>query len=33
MSNLMQVTKDILGIIFEEEVGQLGVLHHSFPCG
>lgn len=33
MSDFVQVTEDILGVIFEEEVGQLGVLRHSFPCG
>lgn len=33
MSDLMQVTEDILGVIFKEEVGQLGVLRYSFPCG
>lgn len=33
MSDLVQITEDILGVIFEEEVGQLGVLWHPFPCG
>lgn len=33
MSDLVQVTEDILGVVFEEEVGQLGVLGHAFPRG
>lgn len=33
MADLVQVTEDILGVIFEEEVGQLGVLRYPFPCG
>lgn len=33
MSDLVQVTEDILGVIFEEKVSQLGVLRHSFPRG
>lgn len=33
MSDLVQVAEDVLGVIFEEEVGQLGVLRHPFPCG
>lgn len=33
MPDLMQVTEDVLRIIFEEEVRQLWVLQHSFPCG
>lgn len=33
MSNLVQVTEDVLGIIFKEEVSQLGVLWHPFPRG
>ncbi|TNN38775.1 hypothetical protein EYF80_051067 [Liparis tanakae] len=30
MADLVQVGEDVLGVIFEEEVGQLGVLRHSF---
>lgn len=33
MSDLMQVTEDVFGVIFVEKVGQLGVLQPSFPCG
>lgn len=33
MSDLVQVTKDILRVILKKEVGQLGVLRHPFPCG
>lgn len=33
MSNLMQVTEDVLWVIFEEEVSHFGVLGHPFSCG
>lgn len=33
MADLMQVAEDVVGVIFKEEVGQLGVLRHTFPCG
>ena len=33
MSDFVQVTEDILWVIFEEEVGQLGVFRYPFPCG
>lgn len=33
MSDLMKITEDFLRVIFEEEVSQLGVLRHPFPCG
>lgn len=33
MADLMQVTENVLWVIFEEEVSQLGVLRYSFPCG
>lgn len=33
MPDLVQVGEDVLGVIFEEEVDQLGVLRHSFARG
>lgn len=33
MSNLMQVTEDVLWVIFEEEVSHFGVLGHPFSGG
>ena len=31
MSNLVQVAEHVLGVIFEEEIGQFRVLHRPFP--
>lgn len=33
MADLVEVAENLLRVIFEEQVGELGVLRRSFPCG
>lgn len=33
MSDFMQVDKELFGVLLEEQLGNLGVLQHSFTHG